>query len=116
MNNLKMARNKNHSHFSTPAFLSIILSTINCPVFISNFLTYLFISEKGVRHPHLKQGGKYHFARTSLSPFKYFQFLPQRYVIINDSMIIEQFVVKSCYHNEAMETMDAQRKRLRKIR
>ena len=74
--------------------------------------TYLFISEKGVRHPHLNHGGKYRFAITSLSPFKYFQFLPQRHVIIFDRMI-DQFIVKSCYHNEAMETMDAQRKRER---
>ena len=85
---------------------------LSCFHIIFRPLTYLFISEKGVRHPHLKQGGKYRFAMKSLSPFKYFQLLPQRYVIINDSMIIEQVVVKSCYHNEAMETMDAQRKRL----
>ena len=74
--------------------------------------TYLFISEKGVRHPHLNQGGKYRLVRTSLSAFKYFQFLPQRHVFINDRMI-DQVVVKSCYHNEVMETMDAQCKRER---
>ena len=109
MNVLKMARVENHGDFFKFLFKFFVnnfehekLSCFHikfCPP------TYLLISEKGVRHPHLKHGGKYHFVRTSLS-----QLLPQRHVIITDIMI-GQVVVKSCYHNEAMETIDAQCKR-----